>query len=75
VTKPKLDGANTPLAERTRRTDAILAEEQARLAANTAKIAGLRELRLARVAALNEAAAAVAKAKQAKRPGQRNGGE
>jgi hypothetical protein len=56
VTKLNLDGARTPIEERNRRSDAILLEEQARQVENAAKIARLRELRLARIAALNKAA-------------------
>jgi hypothetical protein len=46
-----LFGTNTPPDERMRRSDAILAEEHRRRAANAAKTARLRELRLAREAA------------------------
>ncbi len=51
MTKPRLDGTNTPPEERARRSDAILAAEQARRAENSAKIARLRTLRDARDAA------------------------
>ena len=67
MTKLNLDGARTPIEERNRRSDAILSEEHARQVENAAKIARLRKLRLARIAALNKAATAVAKA--AKGPG------
>jgi hypothetical protein len=46
-----LFGLNTPQDERMRRSDAILAEEDRRRAADAAKTARLRELRLAREAA------------------------
>jgi hypothetical protein len=48
MTLTKLDGANTAPEERDRRSDAILADEHARQAENTEKIARLRELREAR---------------------------
>jgi hypothetical protein len=51
VTKLKLDGANTPLAEQTRRNEPILADEQERQAETRDKIARLRKLREAREAA------------------------
>ena len=43
MTKPKLDGANTPLVEQTLRGDAILTGKHAHQADNLAKITRLRE--------------------------------
>jgi hypothetical protein len=54
MTKPKLDGANTPLVEQTLRGDAILTGKHARQADNLAKITRLRELCEARDAAGRE---------------------
>jgi hypothetical protein len=49
-------GAHTPESESARRSDAILAEEDARRAAAAAKTARLRELRLARETAERKSA-------------------
>jgi hypothetical protein len=51
-----LFGQQTPQDEQRRRSDAILAEEDQRRAANAAKTARLRELRLAKEAAEKAAA-------------------
>jgi hypothetical protein len=53
MTKAKAEnlfGLNTPRDERTRRSDAVLAEEDRRRAADAAKTARLRKLRLAKEA-------------------------
>jgi hypothetical protein len=56
MTKLNLFGANTPQEERTRRSDAMLAEEDSRRAADAAKTAKLRALREAKEAAEREVA-------------------
>jgi hypothetical protein len=78
MTKLNLDGANTPPEERTRRSDAIPAEEYARQAENSAKTTMLRGLREARDATEREVAEAearrVARIKRRAKPKKRGEG-
>lgn len=64
-----LFGQRTPAGERERRSDAILAEEDGRRAADSAKIARLRELRLAKQTAELAAKAVAKPSKPSKRWG------